>query len=218
MRPRNRACIAVAAAALVIVVGAADSDASGWRSTRYGRSGAEIWFEVPRFAFATGGGYKDDYDLDSGMGVGFGIMFGVSDNIAFEVRLLQTNHEEPVNERAWDLDIVEFGARYTFLHEFRLQPFVGAGAARVALEHDFDSDDYDFFERVSGWGYYATAGVDFIWSSSWSLFFRADYVMADYSRGYLAEGGESDEGDLPERLEADSFAVTLGVAYRIPMW
>ena len=220
MRRRNRRAgrwAALALVGLVFLAARAEASARGggaWRSTRYGRKGAEIWAEFPRVALAAGNGYRDEYDAGVGLGFGFGIMFATTDNIAFEGRLLQSNHSIGAEEKQWDLDLLQAGARYTFLTEDAFQPFVGAGFAKLGLERDAGIESSDVFERLTGYGGYATAGLDFIYSSSWSAFLRADYVLGGY--GHRTHGTEEESFDRPPR--GDTVSLTLGVAYRIPAW
>jgi hypothetical protein len=207
-------------AALVIAAGATDAAAErpgrGWRSSRYGRKGAEIWAEFPRFAFPDGVGYRNEFDAAEGLGFGFGLMWGVSDNIAFEGRMLQTNHTVDFEgeEKEWHLDLIQLGARYTFLERFRLQPFVGAGWAKLSYERATDSESPDPFNRLTGYGTYATIGVDYIHNSAWSAFLRGDYTIGGYSHQTI--GLEDFKLDKP--LSGNCGAVTLGIAYRIPSW
>lgn len=213
---------AIAAMLVVLFLAATALDASaagpgrGWRSTRYGRRGAEMWAEFPRVAFATGAGYREEFDLSEGVGFGFGLMWGISDNIALEGRMLQTNHtvEADGEERAWDLDVIKVGPRYTFFEKHRLQPFIGAGWARLTLERDVNFDTSDSFERLTGYGAYVTIGVDYIHSSAWSAFFRADYTHGGY--GHRTFGLEEDKLDEP--VSGNCAAMTVGIAYRIPSW
>jgi hypothetical protein len=72
---------AVILAATAVEVSAAGSR-RGWKSTRYGRKGAEMWVEFPRVVYATGAGYSEEHDVTEGLGFGFGMMWGISDNIA----------------------------------------------------------------------------------------------------------------------------------------
>lgn len=173
-----------------------------------------MWVEFPRLGFATGKGYTDNYDLGSGFGFGFGGMFGVNDNLAIEGMMLQTNHSVGEEEKQWDLDVYQVGLRYTFRVSRRLQPFVAAGGSRIALERDASADDNDEFVRLTGFGGYASVGLDYIQSSSWSFFVRGDYTFGGYGHGIIG----ADEGDLDDPVGGDSSALALGVSYRIPSW
>jgi len=164
--------------------------------------------------FATGAGYREDYDVTEGLGFGLGMMWGISDNIAFEGRMLQTNHTAGAEDKEWDIDLLKVGARYTFLDEYRFQPFVGTGWAKMSIERDTGFESEDPFERMTGYGAYVTIGVDYIHSGSWSGFFRADYTHGGY--GHRTIGLEDETLDEP--LSGNSVAVTLGVAYRVPAW
>jgi hypothetical protein len=212
--------LALVLAALVVAVIATDASAErpgrGWRSTRYGRKGAEIWAEFPSIAFPEGAGYRDEFDSGEGFGFGFGLMWGISDNIAFEGRMLQTNHTVDFagEEKDWHLDLIKVGARYTFLERLRLQPFVGAGWAKLTFERATDSDSPDPFNRLTGYGSYVTVGLDYIHNSAWSAFLRADYTLGGYSHHTVG----LEEEKLDEPLSGNCGSVTLGIAYRIPAW
>jgi hypothetical protein len=212
--------LALVMAVLVIEAGVADASEQrpgrGWRSSRYGRKGAEIWAEFPRFAFPEGVGYRDEFDSNEGLGFGFGLMWGISDNIAFEGRILQTNHTVDFEgeEKEWHLDLIKVGARYTFLERLRLQPFVGAGWAKLTYEQATDYASSDPFNRLTGYGSYVTVGVDYIHNSAWSAFFRADYTLGGYSHHTVGV----EEEKLAKPLSGNCGSVTLGIAYRIPAW
>ena len=211
--------VAVALVVVAMTLAATAVEASearpgrGWRSTRYGRKGAEISVEFPRVLYATGAGYREDYDVIEGLGFGFGLMWGISDNIAFEGRMLQSNHTAAA-ENEWDIDLIKLGARYTFFEEYRFQPFAGTGWAKMTLERDVASGSDGSPERLTGYGAYVTIGVDYIHSSAWSGFFRADYTHGGY--GYRIIGWKEDPPDKP--LSGNCASMTLGVAYRIPSW
>jgi outer membrane protein W len=207
----------VAVAAMLVAASvevSASRPHSVWRSTRYGRNGAEMSVEFPRVLYATGAGYTEDYDVTEGLGFGFGLMWGISDNIAFEGRMLQSNHTVGADEIEWDIDIITAGARYTFLVEYRFQPFVGTGWTKMTFERDVSATSSTSFERLIGYGAYATIGVDYIHSSAWSGFFRADYVHGGY--GYRLVGTEEEPPDDP--LSGNCVSMTLGISYRIPVW
>ena len=54
------AAVALVVAAVILTATAVEASAAssgrGWRATRYGRKGAELWVEFPRGLFATGSG------------------------------------------------------------------------------------------------------------------------------------------------------------------
>jgi outer membrane protein W len=212
--------VALVLAAVILTATAVEVSAAssgrGRKSTRYGRKGAEMWVEFPRVVFATGAGYREDYDVTEGLGFGFGMMWGISDNIAFEGRMLQSNHTvgSEEEEKEWDIDLFLLGARYTFLEESRFQPFVGTGWAKMTMERDTGFASSDPFERLTGYGAYVTIGIDYIQSSSWSGFFRADYTHGGYGHWTLG----LDETTLDDPLSGNCVSMTLGVAYRIPAW
>ncbi len=227
MRLKNSHALSAGAAvlaALLLAATALEASAAGpgrgWRSTRYGRGGAEIWVEFPRVTYPTGAGYRNEldgyFDVSEGLGFGLGLMWGISDNIAFEGRMLQTNHTagEGDEKSEWDLDLIKIGARYTFFDEYRFQPFVGAGWAKLTLERDALYGSSGSFQRLTGYGAYVTLGVDYIHSSAWGAFLRADYTHGGY--GHLTVG--LDESKLEDPLSGNCASATIGIAYRIPTW
>jgi outer membrane protein W len=195
-----------------------------WRSSRYGRQGAEIWLEAPRVGVATGSGYKngvalpldvtDDLDLTAGFGFGFGIMFAASDKIGFEARVVQTTHKASAGDLSWDLDQIHVGGRYLFLHDRPIQVFVGAGGARSTLEYDSSESLVTGFQRLSGFGWYATAGVDYVVSSRWVVSFRTDYTFIKYDRIIVG----INEEDIEDALDGSSLGVSFSISYRVPVW
>jgi len=220
---RARACRASTAgalAALALLISATSADARnvgtgrGWRSTRYGRTGAEIYAEFPRYAGASGGAYLEDRNVEPGLGFGFGLMWGISDNIAFEGRLLQTDHKTGVEVDQWDINLLHIGPRFTFFTENRFQPFVGGGWSKMTLERDTSYSEGETFERYTGYAWYAAMGLDYIHSSAWSFFVRGDYTKGGY--GYKTLGLEGDSIDPP--MGGETLAVSFGVSYRIPAW
>jgi hypothetical protein len=206
--------LAILVAAVLVVDAGAQRPERRWRANPYGRTGAEISVEFPRFGVATGRAYSEERDIGPGMGIGFGIMWGISDNLALDGRMVQTNHTSETGDIQWDVDQVLVGGRYTFNTESALQPFVGLGFARVALERDQPSPTGVEFERISWYGGYLTGGVDFIWSRQWSGFVRADYSVAGFGHETIG----NDEADLGKKQHGDFGAVTLGITYRIPSW
>jgi hypothetical protein len=159
---------AVILAATAVEVSAAGSR-RGWKSTRYGRKGAEMWVEFPRVVYATGAGYSEEHDVTEGLGFGFGMMWGISDNIAFEGRMVQSNHtvNPGEEETEWDIDLFHLGARYTFFEEHRLQPFVGTGWAKLTMERDAEPTSSDAFERLTGYGPTTRTAATGTGSSGW---------------------------------------------------
>ena len=213
--------VTLALAALLIAAAAMEASAArpagrNWRSSRYGRKGAEIWAEFPRVTLPVGAGYREEYDVTEGMGFGFGLMWGISDNFALEGRVLQTNHTTGSGdeEREWDIDHIKIGPRFTFLTERRFQPFVGVGWSKLTLERDIGEDASEDFERLTGYGAYVTAGVDYIHNSQWSAFLRVDYTHGGY--GHLTVG--LDEEGLDDPLSGNCVSAAVGVSYRIPAW
>ena len=223
MRRRNSHTLSAGALVLAILLlattaiyASAARPGRNWRSTRYGRKGAEIWVEFPRLTLPVGAGYREEYDVTEGLGFGFGLMWGISDNIAFEGRVLQTNHTTGSGdeEQEWDIDHIKIGPRFTFLTENKFQPFVGAGWSKLTLERDAGEDSSEPFERLTGYGAYITLGVDYIHSSQWSAFLRVDYTHGGY--GHLNVG--LDEEDLDDPLSGNCVSAALGISYRIPAW
>jgi len=233
-RPRCRrgrtgvaASILIALALVLVMSGVSCAQSRGksrWRTSRYGRQGAEIWLEAPRVGVATGSGYKngtdlpgdltDDLDLATGLGFGFGMMFGFSDNVALEARVVQTSHGVSGSDKRWDLDQIHVGGRYTFLHDRRIQIFAGAGGARSTLEFDASESLLTDFERLSGFGWYVAGGVDYVFSSRWVVSLRTDYTVMKYNHILV---GVSEE-DIEDPLDGSSLGVSLSVNYRVPVW
>ena len=210
--------VAIVAVAVALAATAVESSAArpgrGWKSTRYGRKGVEISAELPRVLYATGAGYTEDYDVTRGLGFGFGLMWGMSDNIAFDGRIVQSNHTVGAEESEWDIDLFQLGGRYTFFEEYRFQPFVGTGWVRMSMERDVGFLSSDDFERLTGYGAYVAIGIDYIRSGAWSGFFRADYVHGGY--GHRIVGSQEDPPDKP--LSGNCVSMTLGITYRVPSW
>jgi outer membrane protein W len=236
-RRRSRSARTCAAALLVVALAVvlvapgssfAQSDRrSRWRTSRYGRQGAELWLEAPRVGLATGSGYTngvelpggdgdeaEDLNLSSGLGFGFGVMFAFSDKVALEGRVVQTNHEVSGGDRNWDLDQLFVGGRYIFFHDRPIQVFVGAGAARHTLEFDSSESLLTEFERVSGYGWYVATGVDYVVSSRWVIGLRSDYVSMNYNRIQVG----TSENDIEDPLDGSVFGVSLSINYRVPIW
>ncbi len=162
---------------------AAEEERSGdrrYRSKSYRRQGAEVGVVFPRYVFPTGDGYADEYEIDGGIGFGFSLMFAVTDVIALEGGMLQTNHKTPDGQK-WDMDEVYIGLRYIILHDVAWQPFVGLGGCRLALETDQEALAPLEFRRINGFGGVVYAGVDYIMSSRWTLNFRMDYHLLSYA-------------------------------------
>jgi len=217
--------VAVLLLAFFTTAAAQTPPAAARRPNRYGREGAEIWIEAPRVMFPTGGGYRNgvtvaedqtaNVDLKPGLGFGFGIFFAVSDNLLFEGRMMQSVHRvDAVGEtedRDWDLDQAYVGVRYVFRYEEKVQPSIGAGALRYSLEWNEGLDD---FVRLTGYGGYVSAGVDYMLSRTWVLMFRTEYSVMQYGGGLFG----TDEFDFDEGLDGSGFGLSLGLSYRIPMW
>jgi hypothetical protein len=225
MRLQSSGFRSIAAAILVVMLVAVAACSAGaqrpqrrWRSTRHGRTGAEISVEFPRFGYATGRAYSGERDIAPGMGIGFGIMWGFTDNIALDARMVQTNHKTETEDIEWDIDQVLVGARYNFNTEGQIQPFVGLGFSRVALDRDNGLVVGASFERASWYGGYVTTGVDFVWNNRWLGFFRADYSVVGWGRENVGTESEIEESDLGKSERGDMAAITVGIAYRIPSW
>jgi outer membrane protein W len=233
-KPRSRRTGRIAAGSILITLalmlvasGTSSAQSQGrprWRSSRYGRQGAEIWLEAPRVGLAMGSGYKsgvelpgdvtDDLDLSAGLGFGFGIMFAASDRIGFEARVVQTTHAVSGSDQRWDLDQIHVGGRYMFFHDRPVQVFVGAGGARSTLEFDASESYPTGFQRLSGYGWYVTAGVDYVVSSRWVVSLRTDYTVMKYDRVIV----EINETDIEDALDGSSLGASLSFSYRVPVW
>lgn len=183
------------------------------RTGKYGRGGAEVWGEFPRFAAPVGKGYSGEYDVSSGVGFGFGLMMGLSDKLAFEGRMTQTSHATP-DDRSWDIDQYFIGMRYTFRHEKPLQPFVALGGARLSLEWTEPGGGLSEFARLTGYGAYGTVGLDYVLSSRWAVGARADYIWARYTRVNIG----TEENDLEDSLDASVIGLSLSLHYRVPVY
>jgi hypothetical protein len=219
MRPKTEfvrttaVLVVVALAMAALPTDARSQDASSrWRSSRYGRGGAEIWGEVPRFVLPVGQGYDGDHDLGAGVGFGFGLMFGFSDKLALEGRMLQTGHKG-TDGRLWDIDQYLMGMRYTFFHEEALQPYVALGGARLSLEWNAPESGLSGFERLWGYGAYATAGVDYVVSSRWVVGLRSDYAWMRYTRANIG----TDEANIEDPLNGSTIGFSLSLHYRVPV-
>ncbi|MBD3367242.1 MAG: outer membrane beta-barrel protein [Candidatus Eisenbacteria bacterium] len=227
----DAAAVLALVAAVLLISGTAfaqDPPAAARRGNRYGRVGSEIWIEAPRVTFATGGGYRngaglnDDYavdiDLGTGVGFGFGIFFAISDNLLFEGRMLQSTHSVgalgDTPERNWDLDQAFVGVRYIFRYDEPIQPSIGVGGLRNSLEWDPGADDPGEFIRLTGFGGYASFGLDYIISRRWVLLFRAEYAIMSYGNALYG----TDDIELDSSLEGNDLGVSIGLSYRIPMW
>jgi outer membrane protein W len=163
---------------------------------------------------AIGGGHEADVAISDGFGFGFGITFGFTDNIALEGWVLQTNHEVSATGEDWDLDVAVVGARYTFFSENRLQPFVGAGLVRHALERDPGESGVGEFVRLTGIGWGVSAGVDYFLSARFIVSARLEHAWVDYDLSLVG----IDETSLDDPLDGDCLSVSLALGYRIPMW
>jgi len=219
MRSSNDTIRASAAFAAVVLLLACLASAAGaqdpstrWRMSRYGRTGAEIWAEFPLTTIPLGDGYEDDYDIGSGLGFGFGILFAFSDKIALEGRMGQTEHRSQ-DGRQWDLDQYYAGFRYMFRYEEPIQPYVAAGGARMSLEWAEDDGGVSDFERIWGFGAYGSVGVDYVLSRQWVVGLRANYTWLKYSRANIG----TEESDLEDGIDGSSLGFSLSLHYRIPL-
>jgi hypothetical protein len=212
----SRAAFALAIVAALLATAAplwAQDAAPRFRTGVYGRGGAEIWGEVPRFGVPVGKGYSGEYDVSSGAGFGFGLMLGFSDKLAVEGRMAQTKHKTP-DDRSWDIDQYFVGMRYTFRHEKPLQPFLAVGGARLSLEWTDRNGGLSDFERLWGYGAYGTVGLDYVMSSRWAVGIRADYVWSRYTRANIG----TEESDLEDALDSSMIGLSLCLHYRVPVY
>lgn len=216
---RRRASLARACACAILAGGlllpsarAAAESASPFSG--YGRRGAEIWVEVPRYTVPIGEAYVNDYRIENGWGFGFGLMFGFTDVLAVEGRAVQSNHDVASTGETWDLDHVFVGARYTFSPEEELQPFVAVGGLRLALEQDIEPEFSSDFRRITGYGGFASVGFDRILSPRLVLTIRGDYYVMSYSREFVG----TDEHDFEGASRGDGTGVSVCLGYRVPTW
>jgi hypothetical protein len=180
----------------------------------YGRRGAEIWVEVPRYTVPVGEAYVNEYRIENGWGFGFGMMFGITDVIALEGRVVQSNHEVASTGDKWDLDHTFIGVRYTLSPEEDLQPFFTVGGLRLALEQDIGLDSSSDFRRITGYGAFVSVGVDRVLSPRLVLTVRGDYYVMSYSREFIG----TDEHDFPHASRGDGAGVSVCLGYRVPTW
>ena len=215
----RRAALAVAYTMALTLIAAAVCPAAAperpyrWRSSRYGRKGAEIWAEAPRYGFPVGKDYTGEYDLHGGLGFGFGVMFAFSDKFALEARMLQTMHETVADDRSWDIDQALVGFRYGFRYERAFQPFVAAGGARLSLEYDPTKNQTVEFRRFSGYGAYGSLGIDYVISNRWVVGFRTDYVWMRYTEAIVGTQNYT----LDDDIKGSIVGLSLSVHYRIPV-
>lgn len=185
-----------------------------WRTSKYGRKGAEVWVEAPRYAIPVGKDYKGDYDVRGGVGFGFGVMFAFSDKLALEGRMLQTTHKTAQDEKTWDIDQTLIGLRYGFRYERAFQPYVGLGGARLSFEYDPTESQATEFRRMSGYGAYGTLGLDYVASNRWVVGLRVDYVWMRYAESIV--GTQSYTMDDP--MDGSVIGMSLSVHYRVPVF
>lgn len=180
----------------------------------YGRKGAELWVEAPRYTLPFGDAYVNDLRIENGWGFGFGVMFGLTDVLALEGRVVQSKHKVLATDEQWDLDHAFVGVRYTFSPESDVQPFVSAGGVRLALELDTDLESSSDFRRATGYGGYVSAGFDRIISPRFVLTVRGDYYVMAYSKEYVGV----EEGDFEGPSRGDGAGASVCLAYRVPTW
>jgi outer membrane protein W len=210
--------LALSVIAFVDVAGAkiAGAPKPGRRFGLYSRKGAEIWVEAPRYAVPIEQGYTGEYRIDNAWGFGFGVMFSLSDRVLAEGRVLQTVHSvaatDTVIGKEWDLDEAMVGVRYLLATDDSFQPYVGLGGARLALEWNPTDGNPNHFARLTGYGGYATAGVDYVVSPRWVIGVRADYILMNYANSLIG----TEEGTLD--LRGDVLAFSASLNYRVPVW
>jgi hypothetical protein len=215
-RGAGRFAIGVFAAAIAIACCACPSWARTGESpfTGYGRRGAELWVEAPRFTAPIGDAYMGEYRIENGWGFGFGLMFGLTDVIALEGRVLQSDHKVTSTGDRWDLDHAFVGLRYTFSPEEAWQPFVSVGGVRLSLERASVLETSADFRRRTGYGAFVAAGLDYVLSPRFVLSVRGDYVVMWYSREYIG----TDEFEIDGAPRGDGAGATLCLGYRVPTW
>ncbi len=202
--------LAIVVLCALLVADAASAELTGF--VPRSRHGAEVSIEIPRFIFPMGQGFTGDYAVDQGWGFGFSLMFGFSDVVGLEGRVVQSNHAVEAGE--WDLDQTFVGLRYCFVGDSPFQPFVSGGYCRQLMETDSIDAPLDEFTRLSGHGAYVSVGIDYFRTSKFLFSVRADYVLMDFTRGAFG----IDEGDLDESIDSDTIAVSVSVGYRAPIW
>jgi len=201
------------AIALLLVLLAADAAPAKLRGfIPRSRRGAEVSIEIPRYVFPLGEGLVGDYSIDDGWGFGFGLMLGLLDNVGLEARAVQSNHH--IAEGEWDLDQTFVGIKYCMVRDSPFQPFLSGGYCRQLMETDSIDAPLDEFTRLSGHGAYASFGIDYFRTSKFLFSIRADYILMDFTHAAFG----IDEGDLDESIDSDTFAVSLSVGYRAPIW
>lgn len=209
----------VVAVAAVVIAGGLAVDACG--GPRTGRKGAEMSGDFPRLTFPVGSGYSDENNpsewpddsskaIDTGWGFGFGVLFGFSDNIAIEGHMAQSNHSAGAMD--WDLDVFWAGGRFIFMHDESLQPFVGIGGARLALETDSPGQSA-LFTRLAGIGPFFYGGVDYVLSNRWIVGLRVEYAMVKFTEANIGLTAV----DLEESIDGSVLTLALCFSYRIPM-
>ena len=210
---RKRAANAAVLAALLLAPNAA-SAAELSPFSGYGRKGAELWAEAPRYTLPFGDAYVNDLRIENGWGFGFGVMFGLTDVVALEGRVVQSTHKVLSTDEQWDLDHAFVGVRYTFSPESDVQPFVSVGGVRLALELETDLESSSDFRRATGYGGYVSAGVDRIISPRFVLTIRGDFYVMAYSKEYFGV----EEGGFEGPARGDGAGASLCLAYRVPTW
>ena len=180
----------------------------------HGRKGAELWVEAPRYTVPIGEAYEGEYWIENGWGFGFGLMFGLTDVIALEGRVVQSDHEVLSTEEQFDLDHAFVGVRYTFRPEEEWEPFVSVGAVRLALEKETELETSSNYRRMTGYGAYVGAGLDYILTPRFVLSVRGEYYVVWYTREYVG----TDEFDLDDSPRGDATGITLCLGYRVPTW
>ncbi|MBM3307375.1 MAG: outer membrane beta-barrel protein [Candidatus Eisenbacteria bacterium] len=204
---------ALLACALLLAAGPATADEPSPFSG-YGRRGAELWAEAPRYTLPFGEAYVNERRIENGWGFGFGFMLGLTDVLSVEGRVVQSWHKVLSTDERWDLDHAFVGVRYTFSPESDAQPFVGIGGVRLSLERRVDIESSSDFRRATGYGAYVTAGVDRILSPRFVLTIRGDYYVMSYTREFVGVNEDDFSGDS----RGDGAGVSVCLGYRVPTW
>jgi hypothetical protein len=211
---RERACVCAVVAGAMLFPAACGAAGPSSPFSGYGRRGAEVWVEVPRYTVPIGEAYVNEYRIENGWGFGFGLMFGFTDVLALEVRVVQSNHEVIATGETWDLDHAFVGARYTFSPEEDLQPFVSVGGLRLALEQDVDLESSSDFRRATGYGGFVSVGFDRIITPRLVLTIRGDYYVMSFSREFVG----TYENDFAGESRGDGTGISFSLGYRVPTW